>query len=228
MAKYADVLEDLVRNHGLTNVRWAEGRKRAELRRAASVTLERVRRARTGRWTQQLRRPRPPRPHPAHGRAASSRTPAAASRTHYVWMQWIAANMGDIFDAWARARVLVLQRRRTPRVPAPGRLAPPQRGAAAGAAEADLHDGVRHPRHRDVRRRSRRSRTRTTREIRPVRRSGARTSPGSSSSGSRSGRRSSGITGAAKWDAYWGRVRPHHASTRRCTGRSARRRRARR
>ena len=24
------------------------------------------------------------------------------SRTHYVWMQWIAANMGDVFDAWAQ------------------------------------------------------------------------------------------------------------------------------
>ena len=24
------------------------------------------------------------------------------ARTHYVWMQWIAANMGDLFDAWAQ------------------------------------------------------------------------------------------------------------------------------
>ncbi len=37
MAKFADVLEDLVRNHGLTNVRWVEGRERAQHDR--SVTL---------------------------------------------------------------------------------------------------------------------------------------------------------------------------------------------
>ena len=24
------------------------------------------------------------------------------SRTHYVWMQWIAANMGDVLDAWGQ------------------------------------------------------------------------------------------------------------------------------
>ncbi len=24
------------------------------------------------------------------------------ARTHYAWMQWIAANMGDVFDGWAQ------------------------------------------------------------------------------------------------------------------------------
>ena len=132
MAKFADVLEDLVRNHGLTNVRWAEVGNEPNSGGLAAVslaefnalvrTLDEELRARGLRDQIRLMGP---------GLVENAGVP---SRTHYVWLQWIAANMGDLFDAWAAARLLGVQRPRPPRVPAPGRVAPPERGAPAGAA----------------------------------------------------------------------------------------------
>jgi hypothetical protein len=100
MAKFADVLEDLVRNHGLTNVRWAEVGNEPNSGGAAAVSLEEFNvLVRT--LDQELR---------ARGLRDQLRlmgpglveNAGVASRTHYVWMQWIAANMGDLFDAWAQ------------------------------------------------------------------------------------------------------------------------------
>ena len=97
MKKFADVLEDLVRNHGLTNVRWAEVGNEPN---SGAVTLaeydklvrtlhdELVARG----LREQIRLMGP-------GLVENAGNPA---RTHYAWMQWIAANMGDVFDAWSQ------------------------------------------------------------------------------------------------------------------------------
>lgn len=97
MKKFADVLEDLVRNHGLTNVRWAEVGNEPN---SGAVTLleydtlvrtlhaELVARELRG----QIRLMGP-------GLVENAANPA---RTHYVWMQWIGANMNDMFDAWSQ------------------------------------------------------------------------------------------------------------------------------
>ena len=97
MAKFADALEDLVTNHGLTNVRWAEVGN--EPNTAGAVTLDAVQRARTGRFTRSSSR----------GASATRSSlmggglveSAGTRRNHYAWMQWIAANMGDVVDAYA-------------------------------------------------------------------------------------------------------------------------------
>ena len=100
MAKFADVLEDLVRNHGLTQVRWAEVGNEPNSGGVAAVslaeynvlvrTLDAQLRARGLREEIQLLGP---------GLVENAGVP---TRTHYVWMQWIAANMGDVLDAWGQ------------------------------------------------------------------------------------------------------------------------------
>jgi hypothetical protein len=64
MAKFADVIEDLNRNNGLTNVRWVEVGNEPN---SGTVTLEEVQRALQG-DARPTRRARAPRPHPADGR----------------------------------------------------------------------------------------------------------------------------------------------------------------
>ena len=100
MAKFADVLVDLVRNHGLTNVRWAEVGNEPNSGGLANVslaeyevlvrTLDEQLRARGLSDHIQLMGP---------GLIENAGVP---TRTHYVWMQWIAANMGDVLDAWGQ------------------------------------------------------------------------------------------------------------------------------
>ena len=100
MAKFADVLEDLVRNHGLTNVRWAEVGNEPNSGGITAVslaeynllvrTLDEQLRARGLRDHIRLMGP---------GLVENAGVP---TRTHYVWMQWIAANMGDVLDAWGQ------------------------------------------------------------------------------------------------------------------------------
>jgi hypothetical protein len=103
MAKFAAVLQDLVVNHGLTNVRWAEvgnepnaGSDNAvpppiqldqynALYRALNAELN----ARGLRNQIQLM---------GGGLVENANSP---TRNHYEWMKWIAANMGDIVDAYA-------------------------------------------------------------------------------------------------------------------------------
>ena len=97
MKKFADVLEDLVRNHGLTNVRWAEVGNEPN---SGAVTLQEYDKlvrtlhaelvARGLREQIRLMGP---------GLVENALNPA---RTHYVWMQWIGANMSDVFDAWSQ------------------------------------------------------------------------------------------------------------------------------
>ena len=100
MAKFADVLEDLVRNHGLTNVRWAEVGNEPNSGGAASVSLEEF--DVLVRTLDEQLRARGLRDHIRLMGPGLVENAGVASRTHYVWMQWIAANMGDLFDAWAQ------------------------------------------------------------------------------------------------------------------------------
>ena len=105
MAKFAAVLEDLVVNHGLTNVRWAEVGNEPNSGSDAPgqlnppVTLDQYNAlvralnaelvARGLRNQIQLM---------SGGLVENANSP---TRNHYEWMKWIAANMGDIVDAYA-------------------------------------------------------------------------------------------------------------------------------
>jgi hypothetical protein len=99
MVKFAHALEDLVRNHGLTNVRWAEVGNEPNSGGAANVGLdvynEMVRNLHAELVARGLREQ-------IHlmggGLVENANVPA---RNHYAWMQWIAANMSDVFDAYA-------------------------------------------------------------------------------------------------------------------------------
>ena len=97
MAKYADVLEDLVRHHGLTNVRWAEVGNEPN---AGNVTLQEYDALVRALDAQLVARGlREEIRLMGGGLVENAGNPA---RTHYAWMQWIAANMGDVFDGWAQ------------------------------------------------------------------------------------------------------------------------------
>jgi hypothetical protein len=96
MAKFADVLEDLVRNHGLTNVVWAEvgnepnsGLTTLDQYNALYRALNAQLVARGLRDQIKLM---------GGGLLENAGNPP---RNHYAWMKWIAANMGDIVDAYA-------------------------------------------------------------------------------------------------------------------------------
>jgi hypothetical protein len=96
MAKFADVFVDLVRNHGLTNVRWAEVGNEPN---SGSVTFDQYNAlyralnaelvARGLRQQIQLM---------GGGLVENGGNPA---RDHYSWMNLIATNMGDVVDAYA-------------------------------------------------------------------------------------------------------------------------------
>ncbi len=96
MAKFADVLEDLVVNHGLTNVRWADVGNEPN---SGSVTFDQYKAlyrsfdaelvARGLRDQIQLM---------GGGLVENGANPA---RDHYSWMELIATNMGDILDGYA-------------------------------------------------------------------------------------------------------------------------------
>jgi hypothetical protein len=125
MAKFADVLEELVRGvvdgDGLTNIRWAEvgNEPNTPCTRSVAlggcpdpsqVTLEQYNalyraldaqlRARGLRGQIQL--------------MGGGLIESAGARNHYTWLEWIAANMGDIVDAYAEHIYWVYDR--------PGRL----------------------------------------------------------------------------------------------------------
>jgi hypothetical protein len=96
MKKYAEVLQDLVANHQLTSVRWAEignepnsGAVTFEQYNALYRALNAELVARGLRDHIQLM---------GGGLVENAGNPA---RTHYAWMKWIAANMGDIVDGYA-------------------------------------------------------------------------------------------------------------------------------
>ena len=96
MAKYADVLSDLVKNHGLTNVRWAEvgnepndpnGLTTLDQYNGLYRALDAELKARGLR--EQI--------HLMGGGLVES----TGAKNHYLWLKWIAQNMGDVVDAYA-------------------------------------------------------------------------------------------------------------------------------
>lgn len=98
MAKFAEVLEDLVVNEGLENVRWAEVGNEPNSGGASAVslteyealvrTLDSELKARGLDDQLQLMGP---------GLVENA---GVAARTHYEWTKWLATNLGDVVDAW--------------------------------------------------------------------------------------------------------------------------------
>ena len=98
MAKFADVLEDLVVNEGLVNVRWAEVGNEPNSGGGGAVSLTEYE-ALVRALDAELR---------ARGLDAQLRlmgpglveNAGVAARTHYEWTKWVATNLGDVIDAW--------------------------------------------------------------------------------------------------------------------------------
>jgi hypothetical protein len=97
MARYADVLEDLVRNHRLTNVRWAEVGNEPNAPTGA-VTLDQYDALYRALHAELVARDLRGQIQLMGGGLIES----SGARHHYIWMPWIAANMGDILDGYAQ------------------------------------------------------------------------------------------------------------------------------
>jgi hypothetical protein len=96
MAKFADALQDLVTNQHLTNVRWATVGNEPN---SGAVTLAQYNALYRALHAQLLARGLRDQIHLMGGDLVENAGNAA--RNHYVWMQWIAANMGDVVDAYS-------------------------------------------------------------------------------------------------------------------------------
>jgi hypothetical protein len=96
MAKFADVLKDLVRNHGLTNVRWAEVGNEPNDPNGA-VTLEQYNTLYRALDAELVARGLRDQIHLMGGGLVENPGP----KSHYIWLKWIAQNMGDVVDAYA-------------------------------------------------------------------------------------------------------------------------------
>jgi hypothetical protein len=96
MAKYADVLEELVRTDGLTNVTWAEVGNEPNAPGGA-VTLDQYNALYRALNAQLITRGLRDQIHLMGGGLVES----GGARHHYAWMQYIAQNMGDVLDAYA-------------------------------------------------------------------------------------------------------------------------------
>jgi hypothetical protein len=96
MAKFADVLEDLVRNHGLTNVRWAEVGNEPNSPTGA-VTLENYSALVRALDAQLVARGLRQQIRLMGGGLIESN----GAKNHYEWMKEIAADIGHLFDGYA-------------------------------------------------------------------------------------------------------------------------------
>jgi hypothetical protein len=96
MAKYAGVLEDLVANHRLTNVRWVEVGNEPNSPTGA-VTLDQYNALYRALNAELVNRGLRTQIHMMAGGLVES----SGARNHYAWLQWIGANMGDIVDAYS-------------------------------------------------------------------------------------------------------------------------------
>jgi len=96
MAKFADVLEELVRKYGLTNVGWAEVGNEPNAPGGA-VTLEQYNALYRALHAQLVARGLRDQIQLMGGGLVES----GGARSHYDWMKWIAQNMGDIVDGYA-------------------------------------------------------------------------------------------------------------------------------
>jgi hypothetical protein len=95
MAKFADVLEDLVRKDGLTNVRWAEVGNEPNLS-AGGVTPDQYNALYRALNAQLVARGLRDQIHLMAGGLVES----GGGGNHYRWMKYIGANMNDIVDAY--------------------------------------------------------------------------------------------------------------------------------
>jgi hypothetical protein len=96
MTKFADVLEELIRQDGLTNVRWAEvGNEPNDPN--GTVTLDEYNTLVRALHAQLVARGLREHIHLMGGGLVES----VPTKSHYIWMKWIAQNMGDVVDAYA-------------------------------------------------------------------------------------------------------------------------------
>jgi hypothetical protein len=97
MAKYADVLEELVRKYGLVNVRWAEVGNEPNSP-GGLLTLEEYNRLYRALHAQLVGRGLREQIHLMGGGLVEN---GGGARGHYAWMKWIAENMADVVDGYA-------------------------------------------------------------------------------------------------------------------------------
>lgn len=96
MAKYADVLDDLVRNHGFTNVRWVEvGNEPNDP--SGAVTLDQYNALYRALNAQLVTLGLREQIHMMGGGLVES----SGAKNHYIWLKWIADNMNDVLDAYS-------------------------------------------------------------------------------------------------------------------------------
>lgn len=95
MVKFADVLEDLIRAHSLTNVRWAEVGN--EPNQGSGVTPDQYNALYRALNSQLLARGLREQVHLMGGGLVEN----GAGGNHRTWMSYIAANMNDVIDAYA-------------------------------------------------------------------------------------------------------------------------------
>jgi hypothetical protein len=98
MAKFADVLEELVRTHGLTNVRWAEVGNEPN---GGGVSLEQYDALYRALDAELVSRGLRQQIQLMGGGLIENHPTGNPERHHYKWMKWIAENMGDVVDGYA-------------------------------------------------------------------------------------------------------------------------------
>jgi hypothetical protein len=96
MAKFADVLEELIRKDGLTNLRWAEVGNEPNDPNGA-VTLDQYNTLVRALNAQLVSRGLRDHIHLMGGGLVES----VPAKNHYIWMKWIAENMNDVLDGYA-------------------------------------------------------------------------------------------------------------------------------
>jgi hypothetical protein len=96
MSRFAGALEDLVKNYGLTNVRWVEV---ANEPNSGIVTLEQYKALCQALRAELVARGLAGQIHIMGGGLVENG--GSTPRGHYEWMKWIGANMGDLVDAYA-------------------------------------------------------------------------------------------------------------------------------
>jgi hypothetical protein len=100
MAKFADVLQELVRTRGLTNIRWAEVGNEPNSN-SGGVTLEQYERLYRALHAELVARGLREQIQLMGGGLIEISSQGTADRHHYVWMKWIAEHMSDIVDGYA-------------------------------------------------------------------------------------------------------------------------------
>jgi hypothetical protein len=100
MARFADVLEELVRTRGLTNVRWVEVGNEPNGTNGG-VTLEQYEGLYRALHAQLVARGLREQIQLMGGGLIEISAQGNADRHHYVWMKWIAEHMNDVVDGYA-------------------------------------------------------------------------------------------------------------------------------